>query len=109
MTTMEMAEFADVLNRVASWPPQLRITLARQVLESVEHSSEIEAGRRPGEPLSKQRVADLLHSLPVPKVSVPAKSLPLERVIGMLKTDGPTPTDAECEQILEDERLRKYG
>lgn len=101
MTTMEMAKFADVLNRVASWPPQLRITLARQVLESIEHSSEIEAGLWPGEPLSKQRIAELLQSLPVPKVSVPAKSLPLEKVVGMLKSDGPTPTEAECAQILE--------
>jgi hypothetical protein len=50
-----------------------------------------------------------LQGLPVPNISVPAKTLPLDQVIGMLRPEGPTPTDAECEQIIEDERLRKYG
>ena len=53
-------DFSDVLSRITSWPPQLRIMLAR-----------------------------------------PAKTLPVDQVIGVLKPEGPTPGDAECRQILE--------
>jgi len=109
MLAFQTPEFADVLKRVTSWPPQLRITLARQVLESVEASPDTGPSTLAGAPFSKQRVAELLQGLPVPNISVPAKTLPLDQVIGMLRPEGPTPTDAECEQILEDERMRKYG
>jgi hypothetical protein len=109
MLASQTPEFADVLNRVTSWPPQLRIALARQVLESVEATRDAEPSTLGSTPFSKQRVAELLQGLPVPGISVPPRTLPMGQVIGVLRPEGPTPTDAECEQILEDERLRKYG
>jgi hypothetical protein len=59
----------------------LRLTLARRVLESLEN----------------------------PTVSEPPKSLPIDQVFGLLKTAAPAPTDEECGQIIEEERMRKYG
>ena len=109
MLASQTPEFVDVLNRITSWPPQLRITLARQVLESVEAAPDTEPTTRDGIPFSKERVAELLQGLLAPDISVPPKTLALDEVIGVLKPEGPTPTDAECDQILEDERLRKYG
>ena len=109
MPTSQTPEFADVLNRVTSWPPQLRITLARQVLQSVEAASDIEPSTLGSPPFSKQHVAELLNGAPVPEISLPPKTLPLDQVIGMLRPDRPAPTDTECEQILEDERLGKYA
>ena len=109
MVVSQTPEFTDVLNRVTSWPPQLRITLARQVLESVEATPDTEPSTLAGALVSKQRVAELLQGLPAPKIGVPPKTLLLDQVIGLLRPDGPSPTDAECEQILEDERLRKYA
>jgi hypothetical protein len=102
-------DFSDVLSRVASWPPQLRIMLARQVLETLEGAPDAEHRTTAGGFPSKQRVAELVRGLRPPNISQPAKTLPVDQVIGVLKPEGPTPGDAECQQILEDERLRKYG
>jgi hypothetical protein len=101
-------DFSEVLSRVSSWPPQLRITLARQVLETLESDTDAKHGPA-GEFPSKQRVAELVRDLRSPDISQPAKTLRLDQVIGLLKPQGPPPGDAECQQILEDERLRKCG
>ena len=37
MPTAESTDMTDLLNRVKTWPPSLRITLARQILESLDH------------------------------------------------------------------------
>jgi hypothetical protein len=34
---------------------------------------------------------------------------PLRDLLGILQVSGPPPTDAECEEILADERMRRYG
>ena len=58
---------------------------------------------------SRSAVAELLRGLPMPTISNPPQTLPLNQVIGILKPDGPAPDDEACERILEAERLRKYG
>lgn len=52
-------------------------------------------------------------SLPYPTESTgptgasPKKSL--KDLVGLIKTDGPPPNDEECQRLLEDELLKKYG
>ncbi|MCY2995882.1 MAG: hypothetical protein NTY19_49735 [Planctomycetota bacterium] len=74
-------ELSEVLDRVRTWTPSMRITLARKVLESLAPTA----------------------------VSQPARVLSLDEVIGILKTDAPPPDDAQCAQIVAEERVRKYG
>ena len=73
-------EMASVLSRVESWPVEDRVALARKIMESVHPKSP----RR-----SRGRSADeVIQSLNIPQ---------------------PAPSDFECQQILEEELLRKYG
>jgi hypothetical protein len=73
---------ADILHRIKTWSVPSRIAPARHILESVERK---------------------------PVVGTPPRELPVSAVVGLLKTDVPTPTDEEVERIIEEERLRKYG
>jgi hypothetical protein len=82
MSVAEANELSDVLDRVRTWPPALRITLARRILETMELS---------------------------PNVEEPPQRIPLDQIFGLLKTDAPPPTDEECARIIEEERMRKYG
>jgi hypothetical protein len=81
MTAAESSEMVDVLNRVRDWPLDMRMALARRILETAER----------------------------PAILEPPRTLSLDQVIGILKTDAPAPTDDECERIIEEERMRKYG
>jgi hypothetical protein len=81
MTATQSQELADVVNLVKDWPLDIRISLARRILETAERPAIIETPR----------------------------TLSLDQVIGILKTDDPPPTDEECERIIEEERMRKYG
>ena len=78
---MNSKEMFEVLDRVQNWEPEMRIDLARRILETV------------------------VPALP-PK---PPQTMSLDEVIGILKTDSPPPTDEECKKIIEEERLKKYG
>jgi hypothetical protein len=104
-----MTEFDDTLNRLASWPPHLRVALARQLLESVDPMLESDAPIAADALPARARVQQLLTNLPVPRVSKPALTLPMEQVVGIARPDGPAPNDDECERILETELMRKYG
>lgn len=78
---MDSKEMFEVLQRVKAWKPEMRIDLARRILETV-----------------------------VPKqILPPPQTMSLDEVIGIAKTDTPPPTDEECKKILEEERLKKYG
>lgn len=79
MTAIESQEFASVLERIRRWPESLRLELARQVLDESEESA----------------------------LDTPPRRFPPNRIIGILKTSNPPPTDAECQQILEEERERR--
>jgi hypothetical protein len=81
MNATPSQEFVDVLNRIKGWPLDMRITLARRILETTE--------MRP--------------------IAEPPRTMSLDQVIGILKTDAPPPTDEECGRIIEEERMRKYG
>ncbi len=77
---MNSKEMFEVLERVRTWDAKMRIDLARQILETV-----------------------------VPPQIPPPQTMPLDEVIGILKTDAPAPTDEECKKIIEEERMKKYG
>jgi hypothetical protein len=71
---------ADLLGLIRRWPAGQRLALARQILQ------------------------DLEEDLPT---SPPRKGL--TALLGLIQTDGPTPTDEDCERLLTEELLRKYG
>lgn len=78
---MDSKEMLEVLQRVKTWKPEVRIDLARQILET----------------------------LVSPQIPPPTRTMSLEEIFGILKTDGPPPTDEECKEIIEEERMKKYG
>lgn len=78
---MDSKEMFEVLNRVRTWEPEMRIDLARRILETV---------------------------VPEP-ILPPPQTMTLEEIQAIMKTDKRPPTDEECKKILEEERLKKYG
>ena len=78
---MDSKEMFEVLQRVRTWQPDIRIDLARRILETV------------------------VPSRPLP----PPQTMTLEEIQAIMKTDEPPPTDEECKKIIEEERLKKYG
>ena len=78
---MSVAEMSDVLSRVRTWIPEMRIVLARRILETLEP----------------------------PQISEPPRKMSLNQVFGILKTGSPPPNDEECAKIVDEERLRKHG
>lgn len=80
MSATQERDLAEVLDRVKAWPLPMRITLARRILETTE----------------------------TPSIAEPPRTMSLDQVIGLLKTNGPPPTDEECERIIEEERMGKY-
>ena len=78
---IESPDISDVLERIRTWAPGMRLVLARKVLETLES----------------------------PAISEPPRTMLLDDVIGLLQTDAPAPDDQECDRIVEQERTRKYG
>ena len=76
-------EFSEVLERLEQWPPTDRWTLTRRLLDGL--------GIQPA---------------PLPR---PPMTMRSHEVRGILATSTPPPTDEQCQQWLEEERLRKYG
>jgi hypothetical protein len=92
MNATQNEEMTEIFNRVKAWSPTQRITLARRILETLEASATAtaEAGSQP-------------------KIEEPTRGWPVERVLGLLKTDREPPDDEECRRIIEEERWKKYG
>jgi hypothetical protein len=124
MTTAEMPELTDILNRVTTWPTTLRITLARKILESLE-KTEAPAASTPSSTrgFSTDEVRTLLKAIrsagddetgkpSVGNATHPAAQPPrtgsLKDLLGILRTDTPPPTDEECQVILEAELIKKH-
>ena len=90
MNTAESTEVIDVLERVKTWSPPQRITLARRILETLETPA---GGAASGGP----------------PINAPTRGWPVENALGLLRTDREPPDDAECRRIVEEERWKKYG
>ena len=78
---MDAEQIFEILNRIRTWDVKMRIDLARQILETV---------------------------VP-PQSPVPPQTMTLEEIQAIMKTDKRPPTDEECQKILEEERLKRYG
>ena len=81
MNFIETEEMSAVISQVKTWLPEMQILLVHKILETFERSSIIQ----------------------------PAKKMSLDQVVGILKTDSPPPNDDECNKIIKEERLRRYG
>ena len=86
MNSPEKNELTELLQRVRSWPPSIRIVLARQILETLE-------------------------SPPVPTVPLSnwSKGPSATEIATLFKIDKPAPDDATVEQWIDDYRMEKYG
>jgi hypothetical protein len=85
MTTVETNQIADLLQRVQSWPPPMRIALARRILETLEMPPEDQPPAQPRRGTSAAEIA------------------------AMFKTDKPAPNDATVKQWIDEQRKEKYG
>lgn len=83
-------EIGDVLERVKTWSPPQRITLARCILETLEAPASGDTEVRP-------------------QAEPSTRGWPVERALGLLRTDREPPDDEECRRIVEEERWKKYG
>jgi len=81
MSAAEANHASEIVDRVRAWPREARIRLATMILESIES----------------------------PLVASPPKRSRARELFGMLRTAGPPPNDEECERILEEERMKRYG
>ena len=80
MIAIANEEMRGVLSQVSNWPTSDRIVLARKILETVETAP--------------------------PRAT---RGYSAEEVISLLAMPPPAPDDAECQQILAEELLRKHG
>ena len=77
MSSAGANEIGDVLERVKTWSPPERLALARCILETLEATvAAIPEGRPEAEP--------------------PTRGWPVERALGLLRTDREPPDDEEC-------------
>ncbi len=93
-TTYE--ERAAILDRIARWPAESRLALAQMILKTLgkdlipDRPSATEATSGPDSPKAR------------PKGS-------LGNLVGLLKGDGPPPTDEDVARMLDEELMRRYG
>ena len=74
-------EVSDILDRVKAWTAEMRLELVRSILKTLDPAG----------------------------ISVPARRMALDDVVGLIKTDSPAPDDNQCAMIIEEERLKNYG
>ena len=77
-----MDNLTRIWGEVSNWPADQRLALARRLLQSVQQEEEPMVARERQEAL--------------------------RQLVGIWKMEQP-PNDAQVEQILEEERMRKYG
>ncbi len=82
MNSLEPINYETVIKTVIQWPPARRFALVQDVLDTLA----------PATPP---------HNKPRRKT--------LDKALGLLATDQPTPSDAEIEQWLDEHRVEKYG
>jgi hypothetical protein len=80
MNVTESGNIEGILDELRKWPSSERLRLARMILETVETHP----------------------------ASAPPRQGSLKDLMGILKTDGPSPTDDECRSILEEELIKKH-
>jgi hypothetical protein len=102
VSTAEVNEFAEVMDRVRGWSPGLRIALAKGILDSLQSAG------APAPPRGRS-VEGMIGMGRPDAAEAPTRGVPVESVLGILKTDREPPDDEECRRIVEEERWKKYG
>jgi hypothetical protein len=82
MSAAEANELADVMGRVKSWPPALRIALAHRILDSLEPAQ------------------------PAPR-ALSARSV--QELIGLGSGDSSPPDDEAVRRWIDEHRMGKHG
>lgn len=82
MSTIDLSELHEVLDRVKAWSPESRITLARRILETLEAA-----------PLAGRRR--------------PARSV--RELIGIGAGEATPPDDETVRRWIDEHRVEKYG
>jgi hypothetical protein len=81
VSTTERIEFEHVLSRVQAWTPEMRRSLAEQLLRSLQPA--------------------------VPTAGL--RGMPVEQVRGIAANDRPPPDDDTVKRWIEDHRAEKYA
>jgi hypothetical protein len=81
MSTAEANELSDVLDRVKTWSPSLRMELARRILKGLEGTA----------------------AIPSPR------GRPVRELIGLGAGDTPPPDDDQVRQWIGQHRMEKHG
>jgi hypothetical protein len=81
MNNVEPAVYHNVFDTIRSWPPEARRDLIRDVSRTLDEERPVR----------------------------PRRGYSADEVIRTLKPDRPAPSDEECDRILEEELMRKYG
>jgi hypothetical protein len=79
MSTTEIDEIGEVLNKVRTWSTEQRLALTQEILQTLSRD-----------------------------LGVPSSPKTLKDLLGLLKSEDRPSSDAECEKIVEEERFRKY-
>lgn len=81
MSALDMADYETILAIVRDWPPEQRVILVREVLQSLAPAGT--DGRPARETLARAR--------------------------GLLRSDQPPPSDSEIARWLDERRTARYG
>jgi hypothetical protein len=101
ITPTDAEQLSEVIERVKTWSPSMKIALAKRVLDTLEAPEAAPATHgRPVEELVGVGAGGSLSR---------TRGVPVESVVGLLRTDREPPDDEECRRIVEEERWRKYG
>lgn len=84
MISVNPSELHELVQRVRDWPVHARIQLVQDILGTVSQEST---------------------ALPIPA----GKRMTADEVVAAIGFTGTAPTDQECDRIVEEERMRKYG
>ena len=100
MSLAEASDLTDILTRMTTWSTTMRITLARKILESVDQAAMQTK-------LSPKKSEDLVHDDERPPWIT--RGFSADQVIQLLHSSQSASTDEECDRILEEELMNKYG
>jgi len=82
MTPTETPDFNAVLGHITAWPPEVRITLARRILESVESR---------------------------PASQATPRGYSAAEAIALVNSQQPAPDDDTVSRWVNEHRMEKYG
>jgi hypothetical protein len=81
MRSVESAEYREVFETIRGWPPEARRNLLRDVSRTLDEGG----------------------------AALSTRGYSADEVMRILGPAAPAPTDEECDRILEEELMRKYG